>query len=105
MKKQQQQGDVTLEVSKIPITAKRINGLTLAEGEVTGHAHRLSVPEGVTAELFQEEKGDLFLRVSGGTVELIHEEHAPQVIGEGEYRVGRVLEYDYDTEEAKRVMD
>lgn len=103
--KQQQQGDVLLEVVKIPLGAKRKSGLVLAEGEITGHAHRLNVPKGVTAELFQEEKGDLYLRVSGGKVELVHEEHAPQVIEPGEYRVGRVLEYDYDTEEARQVRD
>ena len=102
--KQFQQGDVCLESVKVPASAKRKNGLVLAEGELTGHAHRLIVPGCVTAELF-EEKGDLYLKVSGGEVELVHEEHAPQVIEEGEYRIGRVLEYDYDTEEARRVQD
>lgn len=103
--RQQQQGDVTLDVAKIPAMAKIIRGLVLAEGEATGHAHRLKVSDGVTAELLCEEGGDLYLRVSGGSVELVHEEHAPQVIEQGEYRVGRVLEYDYETEEARRVQD
>lgn len=102
MKKQQ--GDVCIEKATIPSTAKRKRGLVLAEGEVTGHAHRLNVPETVTAELF-EEKSDLYLRVSGGSVELVHEEHKPIVIEEGEYVVDRVLEYDYDTEESRRVQD
>lgn len=100
-----QQGDVCVELSKIPSKAKRVSGLVLAEGEVTGHAHRLKVPDGVTAELYREEKGDLYLRVTGGTVKLVHEEHKPLIIEEGEYVVGRVLEYDYDTEEARQVQD
>jgi hypothetical protein len=100
-----QQGDVCIEEKKIPRSARPKSGLVLAEGETTGHAHRLRVPEGVVAELLQEDKGDLYLRVSGGTVELVHEEHKPILIEEGEYQIGRVLEYDYDTEESRQVQD
>lgn len=103
--KPKQQGDVTIEHAKIPPNAKRRYGGVLAEGESTGHAHRLNIPGGVVAELFEEEKGDLYLRVVGGNVELVHEEHKPITIEPGEYVVGRVLEYDYDTEEARTVMD
>ena len=103
--KPKQQGDVHIEPAKIPSNAKRRHGVVLAEGESTGHAHRLSVPNGVVAELFEEEKGDLYLRVVGGNVELVHEEHKPITIEPGDYVVGRVLEYDYDAEEARTVKD
>lgn len=100
---QQQQGDVTLELAKVPKNAKKVNHLTLAEGEITGHAHKITGGDGV-ATLF-EEKGNLYLSVVGGSVLLTHEEHTAQTIAAGEYRVGRVLEYDYDTEEALMARD
>lgn len=100
---QQQQGDVTIELAKIPKSAKKLNHLTLAEGETTGHAHRITGGDGV-ATLY-EEKGSLYLSVVGGSVVLTHEEHTAQTIPVGEYRIGRVLEYDYDTKEAKAVRD
>lgn len=99
-----QQGDVCLERKPIPTGAVRKAGLILAEGEATGHAHQIRALETAIAELF-EEKGTLYLRVLGGSVELVHEEHKPLAIEPGEYEVGRILEYDYETEEAKRVQD
>ena len=102
--KQIQQGDVCLESSQIPKGAGKLSTLTLAEGEVTGHAHRIVVEEPAVATVF-EEKGSLYLKVAGGSVELTHEEHAPLTVEEGEYIVGRVLEYDYDREEARGVAD
>lgn len=103
---QQQQGDVCIESAVIPKNAVRKNTNVLAEGEVTGHAHRVSVPEdsNATFEVF-EEKGDLYLSVKDGTVELTHEEHAVQTIPAGDFKIGIVQEYDYDTEESKRVVD
>ena len=100
-----QQGDVCIESSTIPISAKKKEGLIVAEGETTGHAHRLVVLDGAVAELFQEEKGNLYLRVDKGTVELVHEEHKVQTIPQGEYVISRIFEYDYDTEEKKYVQD
>ncbi|NES44292.1 hypothetical protein, partial [Moorena sp. SIO2C4] len=64
------QGDVIL----LPV--EQINGqqlphLTLAEGEVTGHSHRIS--DGV-AQLY-EKNGILYLQVVSETATLTHEEH------------------------------
>ncbi len=102
---QQQQGDVIIEkISQIPSTAKKINHLILADGEVTGHKHEIICDNGI-AELFQEEKGNLYLSVKKGTVTLTHQEHLPQIIKVGNYKIGRVLEYDYDTKEIEKVRD
>jgi len=99
-----QQGDVLIEMAAIPKKARRLNTLTLAEGEVTGHAHRIVAELPSVATVF-EEKGTMYLKVEGGTVTLVHEEHAPLTIKKGEYKIGRVLEYDYDIEEARKVRD
>jgi hypothetical protein len=70
----------------------------LAEGEVTGHAHRL--PRGV--DVYERPDG-LREFVGGGT--LTHEEHGPVEIPIGEWVSGRVREYDHFAEEARQVQD
>lgn len=102
-KNQIQQGDVTLEKATIPKSAKKLKHLVLAEGESTGHRHEIDGGNGV-AVLF-EEKGNLYLKVENGNVILTHQEHGALTIEAGEYLVGRVLEYDYESEEARQVAD
>ena len=83
---------------KAGTTAALRDDLQVAEGEATGHAHRVDMAAETTAagaraevmELF----GDRFLIVTGGAVTLTHEEHGPQVIEPGTYRVDIVKEYD-----------
>ena len=95
-----QQGDVTIKPVVIPDVAESVGSRILAEGEATGHAHRV-VGE---AELLR--MGDqLFLRVLGGDVRVIHDEHAEIAIPPGEYEIGRVREYDHFAEEARQVRD
>lgn len=111
MKKFQiQQGDVCIEPGEIPSSAKKTGSLVVRHGETTGHKHVLVCDRG-EAEIYQEEKGDLYIRVLNGSVTLVHEEHGPQVLARkdapnGEFRIlPGVFEYDYETEEAKRVVD
>ncbi len=103
-----QQGDVVIErVSSIPTGAKQRAGTAanvLAEGEATGHAHRVQ-PIGQAKVETYELGQRLFLRILAGDCRVIHEEHGPITIPAGDYEVGRVLEYDYDAEEARRVQD
>ena len=83
------QGDVIL----LPIQetqGEKLPHLTLAEGEVTGHRHRIS--EG-TAELY-EEKGVLMLRVISQTALLTHEEHKAISIPQGSWMVRIQREYE-----------
>lgn len=84
-------GDVLIEaVKKLPNGAHRLPHLILAQGELTGHAHRV-VPAGV-AELYQ--KSDvLFLSVLEEGAKVIHEEHAAIELPMGLYRVWRQREY------------
>ncbi len=100
-----QQGDVCLESCKVPLAARKLNTLVIREGETTGHKHVVVCDHG-EAELLREERGDLYVRVSSGTVTLTHEEHGPIVLPVGEYHIlPGVYEYDYEAEEAKRVTD
>ena len=102
---QLQHGDVCIEATKIPDSAKRREGdLILAEGEVSGHAHRVACPDGVEAELL--ELGDrIFLRIMGGDASVVHEEHKEITIPAGEYEISRVQEYDHFAQEARTVTD
>lgn len=105
-KVQIQQGDVTIErVNKLPSSAVRLNHLILAEGETTGHMHKINGGSVCEDAVLFEEKGDMYLQVIGNSVTLVHEEHNAQIIDKGVYKIGRVNEYDYDTEEARKVQD
>ena len=72
--------------------------LVLAEGEATGHAHRVDMDAATTEAGAKAEVRALgaqrFLIVTGGSITLTHEEHGPQVIEIGTYRVDIVKEYD-----------
>lgn len=102
-----QQGDVCLEVSPIPGGASKrtgANSAVLAEGEATGHAHRVQPIGKATVETYEFGQR-LFLRIMAGDCRVIHEEHGPITVPAGDYEIGRVLEYDYDAEEARQVQD
>lgn len=97
-----QQGDVILKaVDAMSETAIPRSSNIVAEGEATGHAHRIN-----DAELYESPDGTIYVRVPGGSsATLTHEEHAPQTIAPGLYRFTPVREYDHLTEEARRVVD
>ena len=61
----------------------------LAEGEVTGHRHRISEGE---AQLF-ERNGILYLKVLSPTAILTHEEHAQVTIPQGNWKIRIQREY------------
>jgi hypothetical protein len=84
-------GDVLVAaISEIPAGAKKQTHLVLAEGEVTGHAHRIAEPG--SAELFQF-GAEVYLRVVAPVATLIHQEHGPIELHTGVYRVWRQREY------------
>ncbi len=83
------QGDVIITPIE-QIEGNKLSHLTLAEGEVTGHSHRIS--EGL-AELYEKE-GTLYLRVLSDTATLIHEEHDRIEIPQGNWMVRIQREYE-----------
>lgn len=103
--KQLQHGDVTIqEIKSLPkgiVPVSRENGrLILARGEATGHNH--SVLE-KTATLYQL-GSELYMEVSDPVV-IVHEEHKPLTVPTGIYKIGQVVERDWQSELVKRVVD
>jgi hypothetical protein len=85
-------GDVLIApVDQVPADARPRQGLVLAYGEITGHAHRIET-EG-RAELL-ENGPQLFLRVLGSPARVVHEEHLTIELPLGNYRVWRQREFD-----------
>ena len=104
--RQQQQGDVLLDLVTLPVTAKRKEGKAiLAYGEVTGHCHEV-MGEGVS--VFEDEAGLLYVTVEHD-VPLTHQEHHMQLLEATPsgmaWRRRIVQEYDHFVEEAKNVRD
>jgi hypothetical protein len=85
------QGDIFIAVAqRVPEGAEPRPHLVLAEGEVTGHSHRVADRD--SARLFAHESS-LFLEVLGDRATIIHEEHGPIALTRGVYRVWRQREY------------
>lgn len=102
---QLQQGDVILRrVKSVPKGAaevKRKSGaIVLAEGEATGHAHRIMDVDA----MFFEKDGKFYLK-NEKAVTLTHEEHKPFTIEPGIWEVGQVREKDWLGGIVRRVAD
>lgn len=96
-----QQGDVLLKkVTQIP-NGKKLNHLTLAKGEATGHHHTITKGK---AELIEANK-KWYLKILSEEAILTHQEHKEIAIPQGEYEIGIVREYDHFAEEARQVID
>ena len=99
------QGDVLLvEVSDLPagcVVAQRRGDVILANGEATGHAHRI---DSLWAALFRAPDGNIYLR-AGESTALSHEEHDPIPVPPGTYRVVRQREYARHAEEESRAHE
>jgi hypothetical protein len=86
------QGDVLISPIQRDLnlfTHQKLPHLTLAEGEVTGHRHRISEGQ---AELYQQ-NGRLYLKVISETAILTHEEHRWLQIPQGTWMIRRQREY------------
>src|SRR5689334_7499131 len=81
------QGDLLfVEIERLPDNLKERPNMVIAEGEVTGHSHRLS--EG----RILENKVDVFLQVARAA-RILHQEHHTITLPPGRYRVIRQREY------------
>ncbi|MEW6491373.1 MAG: hypothetical protein AB1589_02305 [Cyanobacteriota bacterium] len=83
------QGDVIL-LSVLQTEGQKLPHLTLAEGELTGHKHRISDGQ---AELYEKE-GTLYLSVLSTTATLTHEEHNPIQVPQGNWMIRIQREYE-----------
>ena len=95
-----QQGDVI--ITKVTaVKGKKLNHLTLAKGEATGHHHTITEGE---AELY-EQNGKLYLHIESDSATLTHQEHHAVEIPKGDYVIGIVREKDWLSEEVRNVRD
>lgn len=76
---------------------KKLNHLVIAEGEVTGHAHRAS------SGVLYEEDGALVLEGEADT-RIVHEEHGAVELS-GLFDIRKVQEFDHAAEAARDVLD
>jgi len=84
-------GDLLVEsATEVPENARPLVHLVLAEGELTGHSHRIA--ERDAAQLYQA-NSEMFLSVTGDSATLIHQEHGPISLPRGVYRIWRQREY------------
>jgi hypothetical protein len=107
-KKMVRQGDVLVieggKKTKEHTPVKDARGAVLAEGEATGHHHRIKMP-GVTL-LRAEGVSDAVLTVGRDIVALLeHEEHGTIEIGGGTHVVRRQREFDWAEKSSRRVAD
>ena len=91
--KKYRHGDVIIEETQ-KIEGEKLNHLILAEGEISGHYHRVAVKEKEDAELYEKD-GNLFLKVIV-PAKVTHEEHGTIDIPTGNYIVRKQREYTPD---------
>jgi hypothetical protein len=85
------QGDVLIRrIASLPRGAQRREGTTLAEGELTGHSHRLQQADAV--QLWMQDH-HLFLEIKEPSATLVHEEHQAIALPQGFYQIWRQREY------------
>ena len=99
-----QHGDVLIRgITSLPdgLTKLGENDVVVAEGEQTGHHHRV---QGQVA-LYERPNKTMVMEVKHMPAFIFHEEHKPIEIIPGVYEIGRVQEYDYFEEMARQVQD
>jgi hypothetical protein len=95
-------GDVyIIAVKKIPKDAKATKETILEEGELTGHAHRLSSGK---FTISRSKDGVKFLHVEEET-KVTHEEHHTRLIPPGDYEIRRARETDHMAGVTRQVAD
>lgn len=96
-------GDVSLTKTNLPKGAKKVysgNEYVAAEGEVTGHAHRIQAP----ALTVWEFGGEQFVVVQDDA-QITHEEHGTKPLAPGTYKIGIQEEYDPFDGRLRQVSD
>ena len=98
-------GDIPLHpIRKASGTVIKHSGsFILAEGEATGHHHRITVANPADMEIRQTAAGYVLTLKSEGT--LSHEEHGTLTIAPGTYRIGKEREKDWFSLSVRRVID
>ena len=102
------QGDLLfIPTETVPEGAKKRKSGILAEGEATGHAHRIATLEAAQVWAVDDWRGEeVYVRVTEDGVSVVHEEHGPVELAPGmTYHVHRAREFDYLAQHARTVLD
>lgn len=81
--------DYRSDYTRFRVKRDKDEGVIIAEGEATGHHHRIRT-KGV---VLYRDRSNAFLKVPKGGAELTHEEHETLFIPAGLYRVENQREY------------
>jgi len=102
MQQAYRQGDVLLLVDcEIPEGCVVLPHAVLAEGEATGHRHRIT--KGEVRHFLDGRTQRRWLAVDSPTALLTHDEHGPVALKRGSYEI--VIQRSYSPEGWKRVVD
>lgn len=95
------QGDVFIvATSKLPAAGRNERRPVLAEGEITGHAHKLQDP--ASGQVFSVGE-NMYLEVLADRATIVHEEHGPVTLPRGGYEIR--IQREYSPVEIRRVVD
>jgi hypothetical protein len=87
-------GDLLIkQISELPKNLKEIKTDILAEGEFTGHHHRLQVKEREELKVYTDSQGRKYFQIGDGG-KITHEEHKAIEIEKGLYEV--VIEREFN---------
>lgn len=105
---QVRQGDIFFEVVEARKDGiKKIHTPILAEGEVTGHAHKIISPSIEEIDMSVDTNGDIYVFHATKDIVVDHEEHGQITLAAGEeWLVTRQREFDpMAAEKERRVAD
>jgi len=94
-------------------STKDVDVITVAHGEATGHSHVFRMSQqipGVAITTYggiRTRVGDVpeFIKITGDSATIKHEEHKPLTIPTGHYKVSIVREWDHISGIARNVVD
>ncbi len=94
-------------------STKDVDVITVAHGEATGHSHAFRMSQQVPNVAITAFGGTRtrvgnvpeFIRITGNSAVIKHEEHNPLTIPAGHYKIGIVREFDHISGTARYVVD
>lgn len=100
------QGDLVIKkIDKTNLNLQKAKQAILAEGEHTGHMHRLTALDNTAEIEFMRDLDTVVFKVENGKAQLTHEEHLPIVFEPGTYTVTIQREFDYFADQIRTVLD
>lgn len=83
---------------------KKVKSAILAEGEATGHYHKLTAKPNTKFSIRTADNGDKYLKL-GDEAELTHQEHNTITLNPGLYLMQHEREFNYFEKKERQVYD